>query len=62
MQPLRYDPVNDFAPITLMTRSPNLVVVHPSVAARSIKELIAGEVQIMCAFGRRFRPGSRLRE
>jgi tripartite-type tricarboxylate transporter receptor subunit TctC len=36
-----WDAVRDFSPITLMERSPNVLVVHPSVAARSVKELIA---------------------
>lgn len=36
-----YDPDKDFAPVTLAAISPNVVVVHPSVAARDIKELIA---------------------
>ena len=36
-----YDPLRDFAPITMVASSPNVVVVHPSVAAASIKELIA---------------------
>ena len=36
-----YDPIRDFAPITLMTTSPNILVVHPSVAATSVRELIA---------------------
>jgi tripartite-type tricarboxylate transporter receptor subunit TctC len=36
-----YDPVRDFAPITLAVSSPNILVVHPSVAATSVKELIA---------------------
>jgi len=36
-----YDAVADFAPITLATRSPNVLVVHPSLAARSVRELIA---------------------
>jgi len=26
-----YDPVRDFAPITLAARAPNVIVVHPSV-------------------------------
>lgn len=38
---LPYDPVKDFAPITLVGTSPNLVVVHPSLPVKSIKELIA---------------------
>ena len=36
-----YDPVKDFSPITLAVKSPNVLVVHPSVAANSVKELIA---------------------
>ncbi|MGH8617609.1 MAG: Bug family tripartite tricarboxylate transporter substrate binding protein [Burkholderiales bacterium] len=38
---LPYDPLKDFAPITLVAIGPNLLVVHPSVPVRSIKELIA---------------------
>ena len=36
-----YDPVRDFEPISMVTSSPSLVTVHPSVPVRSIKELIA---------------------
>lgn len=36
-----YDPVKDFAPITLAVAGPNLVVVHPSVPAKSFKDFIA---------------------
>ena len=36
-----WDPVRDFAPITLAASSPNLVVVHPSVPVKSIRELVA---------------------
>ena len=35
------DPLRDFAPISLMTRSPWLLLVNPSVPAQSVKELIA---------------------
>lgn len=38
---LPYDPLRDFAPITLITTSENVVVVHPSVRVSSVKELIA---------------------
>ena len=38
---VNYDPVRDFAPVTLAVSSPNIVVVNPSVPATSIKELIA---------------------
>ena len=36
-----YDPLKDFAPITLGITVPNILVVHPSVPAKSVKELIA---------------------
>ncbi|HKU69229.1 MAG TPA: tripartite tricarboxylate transporter substrate binding protein [Burkholderiales bacterium] len=36
-----YDPVHDFAPITELISSPSIIVVHPSVPAKTIKELIA---------------------
>src|SRR5438105_7374465 len=36
-----YDPLRDFASISLVASSPSLVTVHPSVPARSIQELIA---------------------
>jgi tripartite-type tricarboxylate transporter receptor subunit TctC len=35
-----YDPVSDFAPITQAATLPNVVVVHPSLAVKSVKELI----------------------
>jgi tripartite-type tricarboxylate transporter receptor subunit TctC len=35
-----YDPIKDFAPVTLAAASPNILFVHPSVPARSAKELI----------------------
>ena len=38
---LSFDPVKDFAPITMALTSPNVLVVHPSVAANSVKEFIA---------------------
>jgi tripartite-type tricarboxylate transporter receptor subunit TctC len=40
-QQASYDPVRDFAPITLAITSPNVFVVHPSFTASSVKELIA---------------------
>ena len=36
-----YDPVKDFAPITLVAASPNVVLVNPSVPAKTVQELIA---------------------
>ncbi|MBM3359532.1 MAG: tripartite tricarboxylate transporter substrate binding protein [Betaproteobacteria bacterium] len=38
---LPYDSEKDFAPITLAALAPFLLVVHPSVAAHSVKELVA---------------------
>ncbi|HEX9904120.1 MAG TPA: tripartite tricarboxylate transporter substrate binding protein [Propylenella sp.] len=38
---LPYDPVRDFAPISLVAISPQIVVVHPSLPVKNIKELIA---------------------
>ena len=35
------DPIRDFAPISLTNKAPYLLVVHPSLPARSVKELIA---------------------
>jgi tripartite-type tricarboxylate transporter receptor subunit TctC len=35
-----YDPIKDFAPLTLVAESPNVLFVHPSVPAKSVKELI----------------------
>jgi len=37
---LPYDSVRDFAPVTQLTAGPAIVVVHPSLPARSVKELI----------------------
>ncbi len=36
-----YDAVKDFAPITMVAYSPNVIVVNPSVPAKNVKELIA---------------------
>ena len=36
-----YHPLRDFTPIVLIGFSPNLIVVHPSLPARSMKEMIA---------------------
>ena len=38
---VNYDPVKDFAAITLVDRSPTVLVVHPSLPAKSVKEFIA---------------------
>jgi tripartite-type tricarboxylate transporter receptor subunit TctC len=38
---LAYDPVKDFAPVTLTASTPNLLIVHPSLPVRSVRELVA---------------------
>jgi len=38
---LPYDTVKDFAPVSLLTAYPHLLVVHPSLAATSVKDLLA---------------------
>jgi len=38
---LPYDVLRDFAPVTLAVSSPYVLVVHPSVEAKTVKELIA---------------------
>ena len=38
---LNFDPIKDFAPIILAASSPNMLVVHPSLPVRSVKEFIA---------------------
>jgi tripartite-type tricarboxylate transporter receptor subunit TctC len=40
-QKLPFDPIKDFEPISLVVSSMNVLVVHPSIAAKSVKELIA---------------------
>lgn len=36
-----YDPAKDFAPISLVAASPYILLVNPSVPAKSVKELVA---------------------
>jgi len=38
---LPYDPVKDLAPVALMVRSPYVLVTHPAVPVKNLKELIA---------------------
>jgi tripartite-type tricarboxylate transporter receptor subunit TctC len=38
---LPYDPITDFAPISLIASAPLILVVHPSVPAHSVQELVA---------------------
>jgi tripartite-type tricarboxylate transporter receptor subunit TctC len=41
LPPLNYDPINDFSPVALIARIPNVLVVHPSVPVSSVPEFIA---------------------
>jgi tripartite-type tricarboxylate transporter receptor subunit TctC len=38
---LSYDSLNDFTPVTQITSAPNVLVVHPSLPVKSVKDLIA---------------------
>jgi tripartite-type tricarboxylate transporter receptor subunit TctC len=38
---LQYDPLKDFAPVSLITKVPQILSVHPSVPAKNVKQLIA---------------------
>ena len=38
---LSYDFVKDFDPVTMLASAPNMLVTHPSVAAKSVQEVIA---------------------
>jgi tripartite-type tricarboxylate transporter receptor subunit TctC len=40
-QKLPFDPVNDFAPISMLSSLPNILVVHSSQPVKSVKELLA---------------------
>ena len=37
---LAYDPVRDFAPISLVAQIPNVLLVHPSVPVKTLRELV----------------------
>jgi tripartite-type tricarboxylate transporter receptor subunit TctC len=39
--PMSYDPVRDFAPVTIAIRTPSIFVVHPSLPVKNVKELVA---------------------
>lgn len=38
---LSFDPVRDFAPVVLLASQPSVMVIHPSLPAKSVKEFIA---------------------
>ena len=37
---MNFDPVKDFAPVALIASQPNILVVHPSLPVKSVKELV----------------------
>ncbi len=39
--PVRFDPIKDFTPVTLLTTEAMALIVHPSVPAKSVAELVA---------------------
>jgi tripartite-type tricarboxylate transporter receptor subunit TctC len=41
LQKIPYDPVKSFTPVFLAVTVPNILVIHPSVPAKDVKELIA---------------------
>jgi tripartite-type tricarboxylate transporter receptor subunit TctC len=41
LQKVRWDPLTDLAPVTLAMSSPNVLVVHPSLPVKSVRQLIA---------------------
>lgn len=41
LQKVNYDPLRDFAPVTLVATQNLMLVVHPSVPAKSVKDIIA---------------------
>jgi tripartite-type tricarboxylate transporter receptor subunit TctC len=38
---VQYDPVGSFAPVSLIVRTPQVLIVHPSFPPRTVKELVA---------------------
>src|SRR5215208_2731004 len=38
---LPYDPINSFAPIAIIASAPNVLLVHPDLPVKSVKELVA---------------------
>jgi len=37
---LPYDPIKDFAPVTLLSATPQVMVIHPSIPAASVREFV----------------------
>lgn len=41
LQDVPFDPVKDFSPVSLVISAPNIIVVHPSLPAQTVTELVA---------------------
>ena len=41
MQPTPWDALRDFSPVMVATNAPNILIIHPSLPVRNVKELIA---------------------
>jgi tripartite-type tricarboxylate transporter receptor subunit TctC len=41
LEKVTYDPIRDFSPITLIDRAPSVLVVHPSMPLKSVRQLVA---------------------
>jgi len=41
VEKVTYDPIQDFAPVSVVDRTPVILVVHPSMPVKSVKQLIA---------------------
>ena len=41
VEKVNYDPVKDFAPVSLVDRTPVIMVVHPSLPIKNVKQLVA---------------------
>ncbi len=41
LQKMPFNPAKDFIPVTMVSRSPNILVVHPSLPVTNVRELIA---------------------
>ncbi|MEW6335324.1 MAG: tripartite tricarboxylate transporter substrate binding protein [Thermodesulfobacteriota bacterium] len=37
---MNYDPIKDLAPVTIVSQSPNMILIHPSLPVKNIKDLI----------------------
>jgi tripartite-type tricarboxylate transporter receptor subunit TctC len=56
-----YDPVRDFEPIIIGATSPEVLVVHPSVPAKTVQELVAYSISNTQTILRAARPARALR-